>query len=164
VPVIAVTNQSGVAKGYFAEELVQQVNAKIAAELTAQSAHLDAIYYCPHHPQGTVPAYRKECRCRKPATGMLEEASRQFSIDLRSSYVVGDSYRDMQMGFNAGARTILVLTGYGRGEFAQQRDQWQRTPDRVVADLLEAVEYILEDLKSSAAQPAAGLPTPHHNP
>jgi len=153
VLVIAVTNQSGVGRGYVTEELVHEVHEKIARELAAQGARVDAFYYCPHHPHAPLAAYRQECRCRKPATGMVEEAARHFHIDLASSYVVGDSYRDMQMGFNAGARTVLVLTGYGRGEFEYQASRWPRQPDRVAENLLEAVEHILQDLPARRIAP-----------
>jgi len=151
-PVIMVTNQSGVARGYFSEELVREVHQKMTGELAAHGAKLDGIYYCPHHPTGQLQAYRIDCRCRKPLTGMLEEAAKRFHIDLRSSYVVGDGYRDMQLGFNAGARTILVLTGYGRGEYEHQRHRWPRQPDWIAENLLEAVDIILRE----AARPAAG--------
>lgn len=146
VPAIVVTNQSGVAWGYFAEELVRKVHERIAQELAAHSARLDAFYYCPHHPYAQVEAYRVVCRCRKPSTGMLDGAAQRFRIDFASSYVVGDSYRDMQLGFNAGARTNLVLTGYGRGEFEHRSASWPRRPDRVSENILEAVEFILKDL------------------
>jgi D-glycero-D-manno-heptose 1,7-bisphosphate phosphatase len=146
VPAIAVTNQSGVARGYFSEELVRKVHEKIARELAAQSAWLDAFYYCPHHPNASLAAYRKECRCRKPAAGMLEEAAACFHLDLESSYVVGDTYRDMQMGFNAGARTVFVLTGYGRGELEYLSSTWPKRPDWIAENLLEAVDNILQDL------------------
>jgi D-glycero-D-manno-heptose 1,7-bisphosphate phosphatase len=150
--VIVVTNQSGVARGYFSEELVREVHEKMAQELAAHGAKVDAIYYCPHHPTGQLQAYRIDCRCRKPLTGMLEQAAWRFHIDLRSSYVVGDGYRDMQLGFNAGAHTILVLSGYGRGEYEHQRQRWPRQPDWIAENLLEAVDIILGE----AARPAAG--------
>jgi D-glycero-D-manno-heptose 1,7-bisphosphate phosphatase len=143
LPVIVVTNQSGVGRGYFSEDLVKQANVKIAMELASEDARLEAFYYCPHHPTATVEAYRKNCRCRKPATGMMEEAAKRFGLDLKSSYVVGDSFRDMQLAFNSGAKSILVLTGYGKGEYEYHRKGWPRLPDLVAQNLLEAVEKIL---------------------
>ncbi len=143
--VIAVTNQSGVGRGYFTEELVRQAHRKIASQLAAQGARVDAFYYCPHHPTAPVRAYRVDCGCRKPAPGMVEKAVRRFHIDLKSSYMVGDSYRDMQLGFNVGARTALVMTGYGRGEYEYHRRQWQRMPDLIAENLLEVVKQILAD-------------------
>jgi len=142
---IVVTNQSGVARGYFTEQLLHEVHQRIAFELAARDARLDAIYYCPHHPDGPLEAYRTKCRCRKPPTGMVEEAARRFDINLADSYVVGDSYRDMQLGFKAGTRTILVMTGYGRGEYESKRQHWPRMPDRIAENLLAAVEIILGD-------------------
>ncbi len=150
--VFVTTNQSGVGRGYFTEALVRQVHRKIARELVARQAHVDGFYFCPHHPQATVKAYRKNCRCRKPSIGMLEDAARRFRVDLESSYVVGDSYRDMQLGFNAGARTVMVLTGYGLGEYEHHRKRWVRKPDLIVENLWEGVKKIL-----------AGRPTSFEN-
>ena len=143
LPVIVVTNQSGVGRGYFSEDLVKQVHLKIALELAAADARLEAFYYCPHHPSAPLVDYKTICRCRKPAIGMLEEAAKRFNLDLASSFVVGDSYRDVQLGFNAGARSIMVMTGYGRGEYEHHRKTWPRPPDMIAENLLEAVEKIL---------------------
>ena len=151
--VIIVTNQSGVGRGYFSESLVKQVHMKIALELAANDARLDAFYYCPHHPAATVEEYRKECRCRKPAPGMLEEAAKRFNIDLASSFVVGDSYRDVQLGYQAGAKTVLVMTGYGRGEYEHLRKAWPRLPDMIAENLLEAVGKILGNGARREAKP-----------
>lgn len=155
LPVIVVTNQSGVGRGYFSEDLVKQVHMKIALELAANNARLDAFYYCPHHPTATIEEYRKECRCRKPAAGMLEEAAKRFNLDLKSSYVVGDSYRDVQLGHEAGARSILVMTGYGRGEYEHHRKSWPRLPDMIAENLLEAVGKILRSPARWNSKPGA---------
>ena len=152
-PVIVVTNQSGVARGYFSEKLVRQIHKKIADELAAHEARVDAYYYCPHHPSGRVAAYRKDCQCRKPSPGMVMEAAEKFHINLSVSYVVGDSYRDMQLGFNAGTRTILLMTGYGRGEYEHHRRTWPRPPDHVAENLLEAAEIILSEGSQFLAKP-----------
>ena len=146
LPVIVVTNQSGVGQGYFPEELVRQVHRKIVTELASGGAHVDAFYYCPHHPNARLEAYRKNCRCRKPSTGLVEDAAYRFKIDLRSSYFVGDGSRDIELGINAGGRTVLVMTGYGRGNVEYLRDTWARIPDLVAENLLEAVEKILEEI------------------
>jgi len=137
-----VTNQSGVARGYYSEELIHQVHRKISAALARRDARIDEYYYCPHHPSGQVAAYKIDCQCRKPSTGMVIEAARKYRLDLASSYVVGDSYRDMQLGFNAGTRTILVMTGYGRGEYEYYRHHWPRMPDHFAENLLDAAEII----------------------
>jgi len=157
IPVIVVTNQSGVGRGYFTEELVRQAHRKIAAQLATQGARVDAFYFCPHHPSAPVKTYRVDCRCRKPSPGMVEKAAKRFPIDLKSSYVVGDSYRDMQLGFNIGARTALVMTGYGRGEYEYHRHRWPRMPDLIAENLLEAVNRILAEPAPSA--PAASRRT-----
>lgn len=155
LPVVVVTNQSGVGRGYFTEELVAQIHQKIQDELVAMGTGLDAFYYCPHSPRAVLEAYRQDCRCRKPSTGMAEEAAKQFGIDLTTSYVVGDTYRDMQMGFNIGARTILLMTGYGRGEYEHHRSGWPRMPDLIAENLLEAAEQVLQELNAPAS--ARGL-------
>src|SRR5579859_5542153 len=153
VPVIVLTNQSGVGRGYFSEELVHRVHQKIALELAASEAHLDPFYYCPHHPDSDQAAYKKKCQCRKPLAGMVDEAAKKFHIDVKSSYVVGDSTRDMEMGINAGARTVLVMTGYGRGNYENLRGDWPRQPDLIAENLLEAVEKILGELARRAIKP-----------
>jgi D-glycero-D-manno-heptose 1,7-bisphosphate phosphatase len=146
LPVIVMTNQSGVARGYFPEELVRRVHQKIARELAARGARVDAFYYCPHYPNGPVKAYGQACHCRKPETGMIDEAAKRFKINVSASFVVGDSYRDMRMGFRAGARTVLVMTGYGRGEYAYHRQRWLRKPDQIAENLQDAAEKILKQL------------------
>jgi D-glycero-D-manno-heptose 1,7-bisphosphate phosphatase len=156
LPVIIVTNQSGVGRGYFTEEIVGQVHKMVQETLQAAGTSIDAFYHCPHHPSATVAAYRQECRCRKPGTGMPEEAAERFGIDLGASYVVGDTYRDMQMGFNIGARTVMLMTGYGRGEYEYRRAGWTRMPDLVAENLLEAARLIVQELSAMApANPVA---------
>ncbi len=142
-PVIVVTNQSGVGRGYFSERLVKQAHSRIARELEAKGAHLAAFYYCPHHPNAVVRKYRKDCDCRKPATGMLEKAAKRFHLDLENCFVVGDSYRDIQLAHNAGAHSIMLMTGYGKGEYVHHRKKWPRQPEMIAPNLLEAVEMIL---------------------
>jgi D-glycero-D-manno-heptose 1,7-bisphosphate phosphatase len=150
LPVIIVTNQSGVGRGYFTEEIVDQVHRMVQDTLRAGGTSVDAFYYCPHHPGAAVESYRQECRCRKPGTGMPDEAAKRFGIDLRRSYVVGDTYRDMKMGFAIGARTVMLMTGYGRGEFEYRRAGWSRMPDLITENLLEAAKLILKELDTSA--------------
>lgn len=150
LPVIVVTNQSGVGRGYFSESLVKQAHAKIARELAAHGARVDAFYYCPHHPTASIMHYRKDCRCRKPSTGMLEEAARRFNLDLKSSFVVGDSYRDMKLAFASDARSVMLMTGYGKGEYVHRRKDWPRMPDLIAGNLLEAVEKILNGCARAA--------------
>ncbi len=139
VPVIVVTNQSGVVRGIFPELLVHLVHEKMTAELAAAGAHLEAIYFCPHKSEDS-------CECRKPHPGMLERAAREHALDLAGSYVVGDSYRDLEMAQRVGSRGILVLTGYGRGEYELHRSEWAVQPFGVAENLYVAVDLILEEL------------------
>ncbi len=138
VPVIVVTNQSGVARNIFPESLVHQVHKKMIAELAAGGARVDAIYFCPHKTEDA-------CECRKPNPGLLERAAREHALDLSASWVVGDRYADLEMGHAAGARGILVMTGYGRGEYELHHTKWARQPDALAENLTEAVRRILHD-------------------
>ena len=143
LPVVLFTNQSGVARGYFPEELVRAVHDRLSSHLGERGARIDRMYYCPHHPEGREAAYRGACACRKPAPGMLRRAERELGVDLSASYVVGDRYLDLDTGFGVGARGVLVLTGYGKGEYAYRRDGWPRPPDHVAENLDRAVDWIL---------------------
>ena len=142
---ILVTNQAGVARGYFKEEMIASVHERLAEELAREGARLDAVYYCPHHPTAGETPYRQDCDCRKPRPGMLVRAAREHEIDLAGSYVVGDKYSDVRLAHEVGAAGVLVLTGYGRGELEYERATWPRPPEHVAETLLEAVEWILED-------------------
>ncbi len=143
---IVVTNQAGVARGYFTEDLVKQVHEKLQAEMTLAGAYFDAIYYCPHHASVGDPPYRQSCTCRKPKTGMLQRAVEEFDVDLKRSFVIGDRYGDIELAHNAGARSIFVLSGYGLGEYEYQRQHWKLQPERVVKNLFEASQVILEQI------------------
>jgi len=151
LPVILITNQSGVARGYFPESLIAQVHEKMQGELASAGARIDAFYYCPHHPDKGNAPYKQKCECRKPEIGMLRQASHDLGIDLASSYVVGDKYLDVETAFRAHARGILVLSGYGKEEYDRSKHQWPRPPDFVAPDLAAAVDYILMDISNSRA-------------
>jgi D-glycero-D-manno-heptose 1,7-bisphosphate phosphatase len=144
VPVIIITNQAGVARGFHSEEAVVSVNERLKQLLNEQGARIDAVYYCPHHPEAGNPPYRIVCTCRKPGTGMLEMAEKSLGINLAASYVVGDKCSDIETGKNGGCGTVLVLTGYGRTELA--RCKGAKTPDHVAENLGEAWEYIRKSL------------------
>lgn len=148
VPVVVVTNQSGVARGYFPETLVVEIHEKLKASLASQGAALDGIYYCPHLPDAKVASYRQACDCRKPAPGMLHRAAVDLGLDLDHSFVVSDRYQDLSMGYRVGAQGVLLLTGYGKGEYLYHKDSWPRQPDFVAADLLQGVEWILRQIRS----------------
>lgn len=122
--VIVVTNQSVVARGMCTEREVEGIHEELEKILEGEDASLDGLYYCPHHPEGKVEEYSKACECRKPGTGLLEEAERDFDLDLSSSFLIGDSTSDIKAGNDAGCSTILVGTGYGGddGEFRVEAD------------------------------------------
>jgi D,D-heptose 1,7-bisphosphate phosphatase len=112
--IIVVSNQSGVARGYHSMADVDRVNRRLLEILVSAKAPLDATYFCPHHPAGKVAEFSRDCGCRKPAPGMLEEAAAQLGLDLRKSFVIGDKPDDLYLGWVVGARSVLVRTGYGR--------------------------------------------------
>lgn len=143
---VVVTNQAGVARGYFPEELIGQVNARMIEQLTAAGARLDGVYYCPHHPDAGEPPYRRKCNCRKPAPGMVERALRELHLRAEGSVVIGDRYGEVQMAHRLGLPAALVLTGYGRGELEYMSRQWPQPPDWVAENLLDAVNQILARL------------------
>lgn len=136
LPVIVVTNQSGVGRGYFPDSLVHSVNELMTKQLAEEGAKLDAIYYCPH-------VSTDNCNCRKPRTGMLDRAALEHALDLQRSFVVGDRYDDMELARNVRARGILVRTGYGEGELAWHADKWPFQPNCVAKDLAQAADWIL---------------------
>ena len=139
---ILVTNQAGVARGYFTEDMVGTVHDLLKQELARKGARLDAIYYCAHHPSVGEPPYRFACDCRKPQPGLIRRAAEEYAIDLERSWMVGDRYSDIEMAHNAGVRSAFVLSGYGRGEWEYQRAVWTKQPDLVAEDLLAAVQTI----------------------
>ena len=141
---IVTTNQSGVARGYFSQDLVEAVHGRLRLLAGESAARLDAIYYCPHHPSEGTPPWRTACDCRKPKPGMILRAAREHDIDLESSFVVGDSVVDIDAGHAAGVPGVLVLTGYGRGLVEHQKDRFRTPPVHTAEDLLAAVRWILE--------------------
>lgn len=123
--VIIITNQSGVARGYFTEETLAEIHGKMKKELDKEGAWVDGIYYCPHHPDDN-------CDCRKPKPKLLLQAAKDFDIDLEHSFVVGDLQMDIELGRAVGCKTILV-----------RKEDEATDPDAVVSDLLEAAWKIL---------------------
>jgi D-glycero-D-manno-heptose 1,7-bisphosphate phosphatase len=140
-PVFVITNQSGIARGLLTERDLALVHTKLLADLKAHGASIDAIYYCPHHADYGEPPYRQDCDCRKPKTGMLDRAAKEFQIDLKQSFVVGDRMFDIQAGNAVGARSILVLTGYGNEELELCRRNGVPI-NHIARNLAEAVRHI----------------------
>jgi D-glycero-D-manno-heptose 1,7-bisphosphate phosphatase len=137
--VVVVTNQSGVARGYFSLDDVNRLHEYIDTELAARNTSIDAYRICTHHPDFRADSSGAECSCRKPLPGMIEAAAADLSVDLARSWLVGDKLTDIQAGLAAGCRSILVLTGYGRAESSSAP-----CGVPVAADLGEAVRLILQ--------------------
>ena len=135
VPVVVITNQSGVARGHLSEARLAEIHAELERRLRRHGARVDLILYCPHHPTEGRGAYRKRCRCRKPAKGMLERAARELDLNLRGSVVIGDDVRDLALSDGTGVRPILVRTGKGRAKEAEARARFGRR--LTVVDRLE---------------------------
>jgi D-glycero-D-manno-heptose 1,7-bisphosphate phosphatase len=140
--VVVVTNQSGAARGYFPATLVDEVHDHLKQLLATGGAHLDGIYACLHGPA-------EGCACRKPRPTLIQQAARDLDLDLSRSYLVGDRYKDIETAANAGVKGILVLTGYGRGEYEYLRAAQSVQPVHVAPDLEAAVDWILPDLGKS---------------
>lgn len=138
--VIITTNQSGVARGYFTEETVREMNRYIQEFLAKQGAIIDKTYYCPHYVEGTIAEYRKECRCRKPNPGMIEEAAREFGIDLKGSFVIGDKTTDVEAGHRAMCRAILLADK----KSLDRQEEVVLTPDYTAGSLYEAAEWVVQ--------------------
>ncbi len=129
---IVITNQSGIAQGLLSEDVLKNMN-----QYLIERTGVDAVYYCPHHPQGNIDIYKKVCRCRKPETGLLEQACEDFNIDLSKSYMVGDRACDVLIGQKAGLKTILLESGYGTSRLEQDV-----APDYILEDLRKVVELL----------------------
>lgn len=108
-----VTNQSGIARGFYTEDDLKKLNNHINDRLKEEGIQIERFYYCPHHPEKGIGKYKVDCECRKPKTGMLDSAIRDLNIDREQSYMVGDTLADIDAGFNAKLTPILVKTGHG---------------------------------------------------
>ena len=136
---VVISNQSGIARGYFEEAALRPVETRLQGLVAAAGSSLAGFYWCPHHPAGTVPAYAVSCTCRKPAPGLILQAARELDIDLSRSWFVGDILNDVEAGRRAGCRTILIDNG--------NETEWLQGPEREphyrALDLLEAARIIL---------------------
>ncbi|MDD3149848.1 MAG: HAD family hydrolase [Candidatus Gastranaerophilales bacterium] len=138
---ILISNQSGVARGYFDENTVNELNEYLNHLLKQENAHLDGFYFCPHHIKGSIEKYSVDCDCRKPKIGMINQALKDFkNIDMTKSYIVGDKECDINMAKNADLKSILVQTGYGN------KDKEICTPNYVAKDIEDAIDWILKDI------------------
>ncbi|MGE5243212.1 MAG: D-glycero-alpha-D-manno-heptose-1,7-bisphosphate 7-phosphatase [Betaproteobacteria bacterium] len=142
--VVLLTNQAGVARGYFPEAVVAEIHAYLDARITEGGARIDAYYYCPHHPDGTVAEYAKRCNCRKPARGLVDRAVEDLGVDPATSFVVGDRWHDIRLARVVGARGLLVRTGFGASE--ERRAPADLAADAVVDNLAQASSWILQHL------------------
>ena len=145
VRVVMLSNQSGVARGFFDEATVDRVHARIAELLQGGGAVIDAYYYCPHHPDGKVAAYARVCDCRKPARGLVDRAARELGVEPQRSFIVGDRWLDVALAQTVGARGILVRTGYGLTE--ETRPPSGLSADTIVDNLIAAVSWVLRNLR-----------------
>jgi D-glycero-D-manno-heptose 1,7-bisphosphate phosphatase len=155
--VVIVTNQAGIARGYFDEAFVQAAHVHLDALLRARGAVVDGYYYCPHHPDGAVERYRLACDCRKPAPGLVRRAAADLGLDIGRSFVVGDKWLDVGLAVNAGARGILVRTGYGGRDVPVAPPGYDCAV--TVDTLLDAARWILADataLADALSRPRTG--------
>lgn len=145
---IVISNQSGVALGYFQEEDLDGIRRKLQEELSQEGVALDGLYFCPHHPEGIVEEYALACECRKPKPGMILQAAANFNIDLRQSWMIGDILHDVEAGNKAGCNTILIDNG--------NETEWKLTPDRqpteLARDIFEAAKKIIAYHANEQAQ------------
>src|SRR5215216_6470850 len=139
---IVVTNQSGIARGFFPESALGKLEDRLREILASANIVLNGFYYCPHHPQGKVSEYAFECSCRKPQPGMILRAALDHELDLSASWMIGDILNDMEAGNLAGCRTILLKNGH--------ETEWNittsRRPDFVVKNLQEAAQVVNNEL------------------
>ena len=141
---IIVSNQSGVARGYFPMALVDRVHAHMKDLLAKEGANIDGIFFCPHYPRGIVPEYSVECDCRKPATGLVQKACEKFDIDMKNSYVIGDRCSDIELAERSNLQGIMVTTGYGLGDIEYVLPYRPFKPLHIAKDLLHAVRWVIE--------------------
>ena len=141
------TNQSGVARGYFSERMVIEIHDAINEMIGLEGAHIDQYYFCPHHPTEGKFSYKKSCECRKPRPGMLKKAAIEFDIDLRRSFMIGDKLSDIESGVTVGCKSILVRTGYGGQYSTEELSTIQNWTPIIVKDLESAVAVCMEEFK-----------------
>jgi D-glycero-D-manno-heptose 1,7-bisphosphate phosphatase len=157
---IVVSNQSGIARGLFTEKTLEQIHDRLKQLLAARNAYLDKIYYCPYHPDGTVPKYRKESNCRKPNPGMFLRAYAEMKIDLSQSWCIGNSNRDIEAGAKAGCKTILIDTPYRTKSKDSGESKSTVSPDYKAVNIKEAVNIIKKYLRTPIEPKIQNFPAP----
>lgn len=139
-----VTNQAGIARGYYTEEQMHRLHEYLNDQLKKQEAQIDFFYYCPHHPVHGIGEFKKKCRCRKPGIGMFQMAEKDLDVDKAHSYMIGDKRIDVQAGHNYGIPGILVSTGYGAQERAENMERGEEPfYDFYAETLMDAAEFIV---------------------
>lgn len=138
---VVISNQAGIAKGYFPESDMQQVITKVKSLLATAGVTLDGFFYCPHHPEGAIAAYTLECSCRKPEPGMILKAAEILDIDLSQSWMIGDILNDVEAGNRAGCRSLLINNG---NETIWELNK-SRLPAYAASDLLDAARFIIHN-------------------
>ncbi len=152
VAAVLVTNQSGVARGYYSEDHIHKLHERLVFLLRAQGALLDALYYCPHLAEGSVEPFNCVCTCRKPEKGMVDIALTEHpELDSQRAYVVGDKATDVELAQRFGAKGVLVTTGYGQ-DVLDGKYQWPVQPDFIAPDITQAIDWILKDLGGVSGQ------------
>ena len=137
--VVVITNQAGVARGLVTEDMLQTIDKTMHKWILNGGAHLDGIYYCPHHPEHGVYPYKQTCECRKPHPGLIKRAKRDLEIDLTQSFMIGDKATDVEAGKRVGIKTVFVLSGHGN----EEKSRITEKPDHVSPNLLDAVKWVL---------------------
>ena len=143
--VVVVTNQAGVASGLFDEDFIDEAHRFLDQKFSDGGATIDKFYYCPHHPEASVEAYRSECDCRKPKAGMLWKAAQELQLELSHSFVIGDRLSDLRLGPAVGAKSVLVRTGYGETTARELTDDVEVA--YTAQELMTAVAWILRHSK-----------------
>lgn len=156
---VVITNQAAIGRGICREDDVDTIHDFMNRRLAQEGARIDAIYFCPHYPpepgdeEGrTRSELRVECACRKPKPGLLRQAERDHSLELGACWMIGDRYRDLAAGYEAGTRGVLVCTGHGTAEYERDRTNWPRQPEAVAPNLLEAVKWILATARTEGEE------------
>lgn len=142
--IVVLTNQAGVARGYFTEEALIEMNHYMLQQFESAGAKIDALYYCPHHPEGKVEKYRIDCNCRKPKTGLIEKAINELNLTLEEAWMIGDRMSDIELAERAGIEAAYLLTGYGMGDYVKVKGGFAIKPKLIFNNVLQAAQTIVK--------------------